>query len=127
MNKNNLNNKDTLSNKPNLINFNNNKEIKIINPNINSNNTPNKLNPQTQNPPNQSFMPYIYNANQVQSFISSYTNYPSNLSKGSFISTNNSSSNNKYKKSDDMFNSEIEEDDIRANNITNNLINSDHI
>ena len=121
MNKNNLNNKDTLSNKPNLINFNNNnKEIKIINPNINSNNTPNKLNPQTQNPPNQSFMPYIYNPNQVQSFISSYTNYPSNLSKGSFISTNNSS-NNKYKKSDDMFNSEIEEDDIRANNITNNL------
>ena len=121
MNKNNLNNKDILSNKPNLINFNNNnKEIKLINPNINSNNTPNKLNPQSQNPPNQSFMPYIYNPNQVQSFISSYTNYPSNLSKGSFISTNNSS-NNKYKKSDDMFNSEIEEDDIRANNITNNL------
>ena len=121
MNKNNLNNKDTLSNKPNLINFNNNKEIKLINPNINSNSTPNKLNPTAQNPPNQSFMPYIYNPNQVQSFISSYTNYPSNLSKGSFISTNNSSSNNKYKKSDDMFNSEIEEDDIRANNITNNL------
>ena len=122
MNKNNLNNKDTLSNKPNLINFNNNnKEIKLINPNINSNSTPNKLNPTAQNPPNQSFMPYIYNPNQVQSFISSYTNYPSNLSKGSFISTNNSSSNNKYKKSDDMFNSEIEEDDIRANNISNNL------
>ena len=107
VNHNNLNNKDTLSHKSNLLN-NNNNDIKLIN----------SQNPQSQS---QSFMPYgIYNPNQVQSFISSYNNYPSNLSKGSFISTNNSS-NNKYKKSDDIYNSEIEEDDIRINNISNNI------
>ena len=130
VNNNNLNNKDSLSL---LNNFNSNNELKLIksNNNINTNlnnnininlntsekinsiNTPNKLSPiQTQNN-NNSFIPYIYNTNQVHSFISSYNNYPSNLSKGSFISTNNSS-NNKYKKNEDH--SEIEEDEIKINN-----------
>ena len=128
VNNNNLNNKDNLSL---TNNSNSNNDLKQINPNnnINSNinnitlntninekintiNTPNKLSspPQT---PNNSFMPYLYNTNQVHSFISSYNNYPSNLSKGSFISTNNSS-NTKFKKNEEH--SEIEEDEIKLNN-----------
>ena len=120
MNNNNLNNKDSLANsksnsnidiKPlnNINSINNTEKINMVN-------TPNKINQnQTQN---NSFMPYIYNTNQVQSFISSYNNYPSNLSKGSFISTNNSS-NNKYKKNEEYCPSEIEEDEIKQNNNTN--------
>ena len=128
VNNNNLNNKDNLSL---TNNSNSNNDLKQINPNNNMNtninnitlstninekintiNTPNKLSspPQT---PNNSFMPYLYNTNQVHSFISSYNNYPSNLSKGSFISTNNSS-NTKFKKNEEH--SEIEEDEIKLNN-----------
>ena len=127
VNNNNLNNKDNLSL---TNNSNSNNDLKQINPNnnINSNinnitlntninekiksiNTPSKLSPPQT--PNNSFMPYLYNTNQVHSFISSYNNYPSNLSKGSFISTNNSS-NTKFKKNEEH--SEIEEDEIKLNN-----------
>ena len=127
VNNNNLNNKDNLSL---TNNSNSNNDLKQINPNnnintninnitlstninekINSINTPSKLSPPQT--PNNSFMPYLYNTNQVHSFISSYNNYPSNLSKGSFISTNNSS-NTKFKKNEEH--SEIEEDEIKLNN-----------
>ena len=127
VNNNNLNNKDNLSL---TNNSNSNNDLKQINPNnnINSNinninlntninekintiNTPSKLSPPQT--PNTSFMPYLYNTNQVHSFISSYNNYPSNLSKGSFISTNNSS-NTKFKKNEEH--SEIEEEEIKLNN-----------
>ena len=127
VNNNNLNNKDNLSL---TNNSNSNNDLKQINPNnnintninnitlntninekINTINTPSKLSPPQT--PNNSFMPYLYNTNQVHSFISSYNNYPSNLSKGSFISTNNSS-NTKFKKNEEH--SEIEEDEIKLNN-----------
>ena len=127
VNNNNLNNKDNLSL---TNNSNSNNDLKQINPNNNMNtninnitlntninekintiNTPSKLSPPQT--PNNSFMPYLYNTNQVHSFISSYNNYPSNLSKGSFISTNNSS-NTKFKKNEEH--SEIEEDEIKLNN-----------
>ena len=99
VNNNNLNKKDSIINISNTISpdinikpkINNNNNT-IINEKINLSNTPNKLN-------QSSFIPYIYNTNSVQSFISSYNNYPSNLSKGSFISTNNSS-NQKYIKNE---------------------------
>ena len=81
-------------------------------------NTPNKINPNPNQNQNNTFMPYIYNTNPVHSFISSYNNYPSNLSKGSFISTNNSS-NNKYKKNEEFCPSELEEDEIKPNNNNN--------
>ena len=130
VNNNNLNNKDNLSltnnsnsnndlkqiNPNNNINNNINTNINNINLNTNINekintiNTPSKLSPPQT--PNNSFIPYLYNTNQVHSFISSYNN----LSKGSFISTNNSS-NTKFKKNEEH--SEIEEDEIKLNN--NNL------
>jgi hypothetical protein len=117
INNNNLNNKDSLTDKSNLDILSKNNSTINSNDKINISNTPNKLSQNNQNS-NQSFIPYIYNTNQVQSFISSYNNYPSNLSKGSFISTNNSS-NNKYKKNDEICNSEIEEEEMK-NNINNN-------
>ena len=117
INNNNLNNKDSLTDKTNLEIINKNNTNINSNGKINISNTPNKLNQNNQNS-NQSFMPYIYNTNQVPSFISSYNNYPSNLSKSSFISTNNSS-NNKYKKNDEICNSEIEEEEIKLNNNNN--------
>ena len=117
INNNNLNNKDSLADKSNLDILSKNNSTINSNEKINISNTPNKLSQNNQNS-NQSFIPYIYNTNQVQSFISSYNNYPSNLSKGSFISTNNSS-NNKYKKNDEICNSEIEEEEMK-NNINNN-------
>ena len=117
INNNNLNNKDSLTDKSNLDILSKNNSTINSNEKINISNTPNKLSQNNQNS-NQSFIPYIYNTNQVQSFISSYNNYPSNLSKGSFISTNNSS-NNKYKKNDEICNSEIEEEEMK-NNINNN-------
>ena len=118
VNNNNLNKKDSIINISNTISpdinikpkINNNNNT-IINEKINLCNTPNKLN-------QSSFIPYIYNTNSVQSFISSYNNYPSNLSKGSFISTNNSS-NQKYIKNDEIYSSELEEDEIKPNNVNN--------
>ena len=118
VNNNNLNKKDSIINISNTISpdinikpkINNNNNT-IINEKINLSNTPNKLN-------QSSFIPYIYNTNSVQSFISSYNNYPSNLSKGSFISTNNSS-NQKYIKNDEIYSSELEEDEIKPNNVNN--------
>jgi len=128
VNNNNLNNK----NKDNIIinnnsntNNNNNKskcitepddQFLILNEKLNPNHTPNKI--------NQSYFPCIYNNQQVHSFISSYNNYPSTFSKGSFISTNNSS-NNKYKKDEDHCSSEIEEDIRINNNNVNNNTNDD--
>ena len=118
VNNNNLNKKDSIINISNTLSpdinikpkINNNNNT-IINEKINLSNTPNKLN-------QSSFIPYIYNTNSVQSFISSYNNYPSNLSKGSFISTNNSS-NQKYIKNDEIYSSELEEDEIKPNNVNN--------
>ncbi len=126
VNKNNLNNKnkDYLNNTYSNINENNTKnslnkskcvsdpddKFLILNEKLSSN-TPNKV--------NQSYFPYLYNSQQVHSFISTYNNYPSTFSKGSFISTNNSS-NNKYKKDEDHCSSEEE-------NKKNNNINIDEI
>ena len=127
VNNNNLNNKnkDNIYNN-NLNNSNNNNfnktkntieqdEFLILNEKFNSNHTPNKI--------NQSYFPCIYNNQQVHSFVSTYNNYPSTFSKGSFISTNNSS-NNKYKKDEDHCSSEIEEE-IRIKNNINSITNED--
>jgi len=92
-------------------------QLLILNKKLNPNHTPNKM--------NQSYFPYIYNSQQVHSFISTYNNYPSTFSKGSFISTNNSS-NNKYRKNEDHCSSEVEEE-IRLNNYNFNNINNDEI
>ena len=135
VNKNNLNNKDnlTINNNSNSNNNNNNSgnnnlnksrcitepddQFLIFYAKLNPNHTPNKI--------NQSYFPCIYNSQQVHSFISTYNNYPSTFSKGSFISTNNSS-NNKYRKDEDHCSSEIEEE-IRLNNYNFNNINNDEI
>jgi hypothetical protein len=118
VNKNNLNNKDNLTSFEPNININSDdkepKDKNIHNDKINKSNTPNKI--------NQLFVPPLYNTNKVHSFISTYNNYPSNLSKGSFISTNNSS-NNKIKKNEDHCPSEIEED-FKLNNFNNQNINN---
>ena len=121
VNKNNLNNK----NKDNLNDNNNLNKSKcatdpdsqflILNEKLNPSHTPNKI--------NQSYFPCIYNNQQVHSFISTYNNYPSTFSKGSFISTNNSS-NNKYKKDEDHCSSDEE---MRINNNNMNNINIDEI
>ena len=132
VNKNNLNNKNkgNINSNNHILNVNNNNTIinksksfteseeqfLVINEKINPNHTPNKI--------NQSYFPCIYNNQQVHSFVSTYNNYPSTFSKGSFISTNNSS-NNKYKKDEDHCSSEIEEEIRINNNITN--INNDEI
>ena len=130
VNKNNLNNKDNLNinNNKNISNNNGNNDLNkskcatesdeqflILNEKLNPNHTPNKI--------NQSFFPCVYNTKQFHSFISTYNNYSSTFSKGSFISTNNSS-NNKYKKDEDHCSSEIEEE-IRLNNNYN--FNNDEI
>ena len=132
VNKNNLNNKDNLTiNNKNISNNTNNNgnndlnkskcatepddQFLILNEKLNPNHTPNKI--------NQSFFPCVYNTKQFHSFISTYNNYSSTFSKGSFISTNNSS-NNKYKKDEDHCSSEIEEE-IRLNNNYN--FNNDEI
>ena len=126
VNKNNLNNKnkDNIIINNHILNFKKNNTIinksksfteseeQFLNEKINPNHTPNKI--------NQSYFPCIYNNQQVHSFVSTYNNYPSTFSKGSFISTNNSS-NNKFKKDED----EIEEE-IRINNNISN-INNDEI
>ena len=127
VNHNNLNNKnkDNIYNN-NLNNRNNNNfnkskntieqdEFLILNEKFNSNHTPNKI--------NQSYFPCIYNNQQVHSFVSTYNNYPSTFSIGSFISTNHSS-NNKYKKDEDHCSSEIEEE-IRIKNNINSITNED--
>ena len=133
VNHNNLNNKnqDYLNNNNNSNNLNENNgknslnktkytnepddKFVVLNEKISSN-TPNKV--------NQSYFPYIYNGQQVHSFISTYNNYPSTFSKGSFISTNNSS-NNKYKKDEDHCSSE--EENKKNNNLNINNINIDEI
>ena len=130
VNNNNLNNKnkDNLYNN-NINNFNNNnnnftklknaieqdEQFLYLNEKLNPKNTPNKI--------SQSYFPCIYNNQQVHSFVSTYNNYPSTFSKGSFISTNNSS-NNKYKKDEDHCSSEIEEE-IRINNNINCITNEE--
>ena len=130
VNNNNLNNKnkDHLYNN-NINNFNNNnnnftklknaieqdEQFLYLNEKLNPKNTPNKI--------SQSYFPCIYNNQQVHSFVSTYNNYPSTFSKGSFISTNNSS-NNKYKKDEDHCSSEIEEE-IRINNNINCITNEE--
>ena len=126
VNNNNLNNKNKYS-------FMNNIESNINNINTKCTTEPDdqflfsnkKLNSNTPNKVNQSYYPYLYNNKQVHSFISTYNNYPSTFSKGSFISTNNSS-NNKYKKDEDHCSSEEEN---KINNNFNNLnnINIDEI
>ena len=129
VNNNNLNNKnsDNLNNNNQILNSNNNifnksktfteqdEKFLIINEKLNPNHTPNKI--------NQSVFPCIYKNQQVHSFVSTYNNYPSTFSKGSFISTNNSS-NNKYKKDEDYCSSEIEEE-IHINNHTANINNEE--
>jgi len=129
VNNNNLTNKDNLSltnnsNSNNLKQINNNNININLNTNekINSNNSPNKLSQNKNQNQNNAFMPYLYNTNPVQSFMSSFNTYPSNLSKGSFLSTNNSS-NNKYKKSEEISPQELEEEEIKLNNNGNNLYN----
>ena len=122
VNKNNLNNKDIISN-----NISNNKEnnVKeslkktkcIIDSKDHFLNMNDKINSNTPNKVSQSYFPYLYNNQQVHSFISTYNNYPSTFSKGSFISTNNSS-NNKYKKDEDHCSSEEE---MKINNNINNI------
>ena len=130
VNKNNLNNKnkDNINSNNHILNFKKNNTIinksksfteseeQFLNEKINQNHTPNKI--------NQSYFPCIYNNQQVHSFVSTYNNYPSTFSKGSFISTNNSS-NNKFKKDEEHCSSEIEEE-IRINNNISN-INNDEI
>ena len=129
VNNNNLNNKnsDNLNNNNQILNSNNNifnksktfteqdEKFLIINEKLNPNHTPNKI--------NQPVFPCIYKNQQVHSFVSTYNNYPSTFSKGSFISTNNSS-NNKYKKDEDYCSSEIEEE-IHINNHTANINNEE--
>ena len=129
VNNNNLNNKnsDNLNNNSQILNSNNNifnksktfteqdEKFLIINEKLNPNHTPNKI--------NQPVFPCIYKNQQVHSFVSTYNNYPSTFSKGSFISTNNSS-NNKYKKDEDYCSSEIEEE-IHINNHTANINNEE--
>jgi hypothetical protein len=129
VNNNNLNNKnsDNLNNNNQILNSNNNifnksktfteqdEKFLIINEKLNPNLTPNKI--------NQPVFPCIYKNQQVHSFVSTYNNYPSTFSKGSFISTNNSS-NNKYKKDEDYCSSEIEEE-IHINNHTANINNEE--
>ena len=130
VNNNNLTNKDNLSLTNNLNSNNDLKQINSNNLNINLNtnekinsiNSPNKLSQNKNQNQNNTFMPYLYNTNPVQSFMSSFNTYPSNLSKGSFLSTNNSS-NNKYKKTDEMSPQELEEEEIKLNNNGNNLYN----
>ena len=124
VNNNNLNNKniDNSNNKDKNGENNLNKskcvtesddQFLIMNEKINSN-TPNKV--------NQPYFPYIYNNQQVHSFVSTYNNYQSTFSKGSFISTNNSS-NNKIKKDEDH----SSEEDIKINNNNINNINNINI
>ena len=129
VNNNNLNNKnsDNLNDNNQILNSNNNifnksktfteqdEKFLIINEKLNPNHTPNKI--------NQPVFPCIYKNQQVHSFVSTYNNYPSTFSKGSFISTNNSS-NNKYKKDEDYCSSEIEEE-IHINNHTANINNEE--
>ena len=128
VNKNNLNNKDIICNNiSNNKDINNSKDIIkkqkcIIESEDHFLNMNEKINSNTPNKVNQSYFPYMYNNQQVHSFISTYNNYPSTFSKGSFISTNNSS-NNKYKKDEDHCSSEEE---IKINNNINN-INIDEI
>ena len=125
VNNNNLNNKnsDNINSNNHILNSNNNnifnksktyteqdEKFLIMNEKLNPNHTPNKI--------NQSYFPCMYKNQQVHSFVSTYNNYPSNFSKGSFISTNNSS-NNKYKKDEDYCSSEIEEEIHINNNIVN--------
>ena len=131
VNNNNLNNKDSLTSIGLNTSINletdkitekigNSNEIEsenLFNEKINPSNTPNKI--------NQAFTPHLYNTNQVHSFISTYNNYQSNISKGSFISTNNSS-NNKCKKNEERCSSEIEEE-FRLNNFNNQNINNDEL
>ena len=123
VNKNNLNNKGNLNNNNSKFNYNN--EVNTVNKSksfIESDEHFLILKEQIKcNKINQSYFPYIHKNQQVRSFVSTYNNYPSTFSKGSFISTNNSS-NNKYKKEEEHFSFEEE---IKINNNMNNINNNE--